>query len=171
MDRAALLARAAQWRNRGETVVFTNGCFDLLHIGHITLFEDAHRMGDHLVIGLNSDASVNRLKGPPRPIVGEKERARILAALASTDAIVIFEEDTPLAIIEALRPDVLIKGGEYTEATVVGGELVRSWGGRVAIVPTVAGFSTGNIVRKLSAGESPDTTVESAAPIPSQEKA
>ncbi len=170
VDRAGLLARAAQWRNRGETIVFTNGCFDLLHIGHITLFEDAHRMGDHLVIGLNSDASVRRLKGPRRPIVGEKERARILAALASTDAIVIFEEDTPLAMIEALRPDVLIKGGDYTEATVVGAELVRGWGGRVAIVPTVAGFSTGSIVQKLSATESP-AAVESAAPIPSQEEA
>ncbi len=128
VDRAGLLARAAQWRNRGETVVFTNGSFDLLHIGHITLLEDAHRMGDHLVIGLNSDASVERLKGPARPIVGEKERARILAALASTDAIVIFEEDTPLETIEALRPDVLIKGGDYTEATVVGAEMVRGWG-------------------------------------------
>ncbi len=152
VDRAGLVTRAAQWRSRGETVVFTNGCFDLLHVGHITLLEDAHRMGDHLVIGLNSDSSVQRLKGPTRPIVGEKERARILAALSSTDAIVIFEEDTPLATIEALRPDVLIKGGDYTEATVVGAELVRSWGGRVAIVPTVAGFSTTNIVRKLAAG-------------------
>ena len=155
VDRAGLVARAAQWRSRGETVVFTNGCFDLLHIGHITLLEDAHRMGDHLVIGLNSDDSVRRLKGPTRPIVGEKERARILAALASTDAIVIFDEDTPLETIAALRPDVLIKGGDYTEATVVGAELVHSWGGRVAIVPTVAGFSTTNIVKKLSANPKP----------------
>lgn len=151
VDRAALIARAAQWRARGETVVFTNGCFDLLHIGHIALLEDSHRMGDHLVIGINSDASVARLKGPARPIVGEKERARILAALASTDAIVIFEEDTPLATIEALRPDVLVKGGDYTEATVVGAQQVRAWGGRVAIVPTVAGFSTTNIVNRMTA--------------------
>ena len=165
VDQAGLVARAAQWRSRGETVVFTNGCFDLLHIGHITLLEDAHRMGDHLVIGLNSDDSVERLKGPTRPIVGEKERARILAALASTDAVVIFDEDTPLATIEALRPDVLVKGGDYTEATVVGAELVRGWGGRVAIVPTVAGFSTTNIVKKLSAN--PD----SRAVQNSQEKA
>jgi D-beta-D-heptose 7-phosphate kinase/D-beta-D-heptose 1-phosphate adenosyltransferase len=151
VDRAALVARAAQWRARGETIVFTNGCFDLLHIGHITLLEDSHRMGDHLVIGINSDASVRRLKGPARPIVGEKERARILAALASTDAVVVFEEDTPLATIEALRPDVLVKGGDYTESTVVGAEQVRSWGGRVAIVPTVAGFSTTNIVNRMTA--------------------
>ncbi len=153
VDRDGLIARAAQWRARGESIVFTNGCFDLLHIGHITLLEDAHRMGDRLVIGLNSDASARRLKGPTRPIVGENERARILAALASTDAIVIFDEDTPLATIEALRPDVLVKGGDYTEATVVGADLVRSWGGRVAIVPTVAGFSTTNIVRKMSGSE------------------
>lgn len=151
VDRAGLIARAAQWRNRGETIVFTNGCFDLLHVGHITLLEDAHRTAHHLVIGLNSDASVQRLKGPTRPIVGEKERARILAALASTDAIIIFDEDTPLATIEALRPDVLVKGGDYTEATVVGADLVHSWGGRVVIVPTVEGFSTTNIVQKLSA--------------------
>lgn len=150
VDRAALVTRADQWRHRGETIVFTNGCFDLLHIGHITLLEDAHRMGTRLVIGLNSDASVQRLKGSSRPIVGQSERARLLAALSSTDAVVIFDEDTPLETIEALRPDVLVKGGDYTEATVVGAELVRSWGGRVAIVPTVAGFSTTNIVSKLS---------------------
>ncbi len=153
VDRAGLIARAAQWRDRGETIVFTNGCFDLLHIGHITLLENAHRMGDHLVLGINSDASARRLKGPKRPLVGENERARILAALASTDAVVIFDEDTPLETIEALRPNVLVKGGDYTEATVVGADLIRSWGGRVAIVPTVAGFSTSNLVQKLSATE------------------
>jgi D-beta-D-heptose 7-phosphate kinase / D-beta-D-heptose 1-phosphate adenosyltransferase len=152
VDLAGLMARAAQWRDRGETIVFTNGCFDLLHIGHITLLENAHRMGDHLVVALNSDASAQRLKGPARPLVGEQERARILAALASTDAIVIFDEDTPLAVLEALRPQVLVKGGDYAEATVVGADLVRSWGGRVAIVPTVAGASTRSLVQKLSAG-------------------
>jgi D-beta-D-heptose 7-phosphate kinase/D-beta-D-heptose 1-phosphate adenosyltransferase len=161
VDRAGLIARAAQWRDRGETIVFTNGCFDLLHIGHITLLENAHRMGDHLVLGINSDASARRLKGSTRPIVGEKERARILAALASTDAIVIFDEDTPLATIEALRPNVLVKGGDYIEATVVGADMVRSWGGRVAIVPTVAGFSTTNLVQKLSVPADKGRTSES----------
>ncbi len=157
VDRAALAIRAAQWRNRGEKIVFTNGCFDLLHVGHITLLEDAHRMGDHLVVAINSDASVQRLKGPQRPIVGETERARVLAALASTDAIVIFDEDTPLETIRAVQPDVLVKGGDYTEATVVGADLVRERGGRVAIVPTVAGFSTTNIVRRMA-----DTSQEQA---------
>jgi D-beta-D-heptose 7-phosphate kinase/D-beta-D-heptose 1-phosphate adenosyltransferase len=152
VDLAGLMARAAQWRARGETIVFTNGCFDLLHIGHITLLENAHRLGDHLVLGINSDASARRLKGPGRPLVGEKERARILAALASTDAIVIFDEDTPVAILEALRPQVLVKGGDYTEATVVGADLVRGWGGRIVLVPMVAGASTSNLVQKLSAG-------------------
>ncbi|HEX4022545.1 MAG TPA: bifunctional D-glycero-beta-D-manno-heptose-7-phosphate kinase/D-glycero-beta-D-manno-heptose 1-phosphate adenylyltransferase HldE [Acidobacteriaceae bacterium] len=154
LSRPALLARAAQWRSRGQRVVFTNGCFDLLHIGHITLLQDAHRMGDRLVIGVNSDASVSRLKGPSRPIVRENERARILAALASTDAIVVFEEDTPVELIRLLQPDVLVKGGDYTEATVVGAADVRSWGGRVEIVPTVAGFSTTNLVQKMSASSS-----------------
>ncbi|MGH9616964.1 MAG: D-glycero-beta-D-manno-heptose-7-phosphate kinase [Acidobacteriaceae bacterium] len=152
VDQAGLMARAAQWRDHGETIVFTNGCFDLLHLGHITLLENAHRMGDRLVVGINSDTSARRLKGPSRPRVGENERARILAALASTDAIVVFDEDTPLSTIEALRPNVLVKGGDYTETTVVGADLVHSWGGRVAIVPTVAGFSTSNLVQKLSAG-------------------
>jgi D-beta-D-heptose 7-phosphate kinase/D-beta-D-heptose 1-phosphate adenosyltransferase len=114
---------------------------------------------------------VQRLKGPTRPIVGENERARILAALASTDAIVIFDEDTPLATIEALRPEVLVKGGDYTEATVVGADMVREWGGRVAIVPTVAGFSTSNIVQKLSANaEKHNTTRQPAAHNTPQEK-
>lgn len=166
VDRAGLMTRAAQWRARGESVVFTNGCFDLLHIGHITLLEDAHRMGDRLVVGLNSDASARRLKGATRPIVGENERARILAALASTDVVVIFEEDTPLAVIEALRPDVLVKGGDYTEATVVGAGVVRGWGGRVAIVPTVAGFSTTNIVRKMGGDASSHSSQVSAATKP-----
>jgi D-beta-D-heptose 7-phosphate kinase/D-beta-D-heptose 1-phosphate adenosyltransferase len=150
VNRADLAARAAQWRSRGESVVFTNGCFDLLHVGHITLLEDARRMGNHLVVGINSDASVQRLKGSARPIVGENERARLLAALASTDAIVIFHEDTPLETIRSIRPDVLVKGGDYHESTVVGAEEVRSWGGRVAIVPTVAGFSTAKTLEKVA---------------------
>jgi D-beta-D-heptose 7-phosphate kinase/D-beta-D-heptose 1-phosphate adenosyltransferase len=150
LSRAALLDRAAQWRARGQRIVFTNGCFDLLHIGHITLLQEAHRMGDRLVIGVNSDASVRRLKGPTRPIVPEAERAQVLAALASTDAIVIFEEDTPLQLLRLLQPEVLVKGGDYTVSTVVGAEEVRSWGGRVEIVPTVAGFSTSNLVQKIS---------------------
>jgi D-beta-D-heptose 7-phosphate kinase/D-beta-D-heptose 1-phosphate adenosyltransferase len=148
-DRIGL--RVAEWRASGETIVFTNGCFDLLHVGHITLLEDCRRFGSKLVLGLNADCSVSRLKGPTRPIVGERERARVMAALAAVDAVVLFDEDTPLELIRELRPDVLVKGGDYTIETVVGHEEVAAAGGRVEIIPTVEGFSTTNIVKKLTA--------------------
>ena len=147
----AARARVAEWRATGETIVFTNGCFDLLHVGHITLLEDCHRFGSKLILGLNADASVSRLKGPSRPIVAERERARVMAALASVDAVVLFADDTPLDLIRTLTPDVLVKGGDYTIDTVVGHELVQAAGGRVEIIPTVEGFSTTNIVKKLTA--------------------
>jgi D-beta-D-heptose 7-phosphate kinase/D-beta-D-heptose 1-phosphate adenosyltransferase len=150
LDLNRLLARAAEWRAAGHSIVFTNGCFDILHVGHIALLEQCRSFGDKVVVGINSDASVARLKGPRRPVVGEAERARVLAALAATDAVLAFDAPTPLDLIVALRPDVLVKGGDYTEASVVGAPEVRSWGGRVAIVPTVEGFSTTNIVRKLA---------------------
>jgi D-beta-D-heptose 7-phosphate kinase / D-beta-D-heptose 1-phosphate adenosyltransferase len=143
-----LAIRTAAWRAAGDRIVFTNGCFDLIHIGHITLLEDARREGDRLVVGINSDASVRGLKGPARPIVGERERARILAALAAVDAVVVFDDPTPLQLIETLRPDVIVKGGDYSEETVVGAKEVRAWGGRVKIVPTVEGFSTTKLIAK-----------------------
>ena len=151
LDRERALMRVAEWRASGETIVFTNGCFDLLHVGHITLLEDCRRFGSKLVLGLNSDASVSRLKGPTRPIIGERERAQVMAALAAVDAVVLFDEDTPLELIQALKPTVLVKGGDYRIETVVGHEDVIASGGRVEIVPTVEGFSTTNIVKKLSA--------------------
>jgi D-beta-D-heptose 7-phosphate kinase / D-beta-D-heptose 1-phosphate adenosyltransferase len=147
----SLRARAAAWRSTGQTVVFTNGCFDLLHIGHITLLEQARREGHRLVVAVNSDASVRGLKGPARPIVGERERARILAALAAVDAVVIFDEATPLRVVEILRPDVIVKGGDYNEENIVGAKEVRSWGGRVKIVPIVEGFSSTNLILKAMA--------------------
>jgi D-beta-D-heptose 7-phosphate kinase/D-beta-D-heptose 1-phosphate adenosyltransferase len=153
LDGERLARRVAEWRAAGETIVFTNGCFDLLHVGHVTLLEECHMLGSKLVLGLNSDASVCRLKGPTRPVVGEKERARVMAALAAVDAVVVFEEDTPLELIRSVRPDVLVKGGDYSVETVVGHEDVIAAGGRVEIVPTVKGFSTTNIVRKLKASE------------------
>jgi len=145
-----LKGRVSAWRSAGQSVVFTNGCFDLLHIGHITLLEDARREGDRLIVAINSDASVSGLKGPSRPIVGEKERGRVLAALAAVDAVVVFDEPTPLKLIEAVRPDVIVKGGDYNEETVVGAREVRSWGGRVKIVPTVEGFSTTRLIAKAT---------------------
>jgi D-beta-D-heptose 7-phosphate kinase / D-beta-D-heptose 1-phosphate adenosyltransferase len=151
LDLERIKLRVAEWRASGETIVFTNGCFDLLHVGHITLLEDCRRFGSKLVLGLNADASVCRLKGPTRPIVSERERARVMAALAAVDAVVLFEEDTPLELIRALKPNVLVKGGDYTIETVVGHEDVLANGGRVEIIPTVEGFSTTNIVKKLTA--------------------
>jgi D-beta-D-heptose 7-phosphate kinase / D-beta-D-heptose 1-phosphate adenosyltransferase len=143
-----LLGRVAAWRSAGQKVVFTNGCFDLLHVGHIMLLEKARHEGDRLIVAINSDSSVRALKGTARPIVGERERAQVLAALAAVDAVVIFSEETPLQLIEMLRPDVIVKGGDYTEESVVGAVQVRAWGGRVKIVPIVEGFSTTKLIEK-----------------------
>ena len=155
LDLERVTKRAAEWRASGETIVFTNGCFDLLHVGHITLLEDCRRFGSKLILGLNTDASVSRLKGPSRPIVGERERAKVMSALAAVDAVVLFDEDTPLELIRALKPNVLVKGGDYSVETVVGHEDVIASGGRVEIVPTVEGFSTTNIVKKMAEGAQP----------------
>lgn len=149
LTREQLLARVTDWRAAGESIVFTNGCFDLLHVGHVTLMEDCRRFGSKVVLGLNTDASVQRLKGPMRPVVGERDRARVMAALGAVDAVTFFDEDTPLELIQVLSPDVLVKGGDYTVQTVVGHEHVLAAGGRVEIVPIVEGFSTTGIVRKL----------------------
>ena len=146
-----LMARVADWRSRGFQVVLTNGCFDLLHIGHIALLEQARRAGDRLIVAVNSDSSVRRLKGPERPLVREQDRARILAAMAAVDAVVVFDESTPLRLIEVIRPDVLVKGGDYTEDEVVGAAEVRGWGGRVELVPLVAGCSTTNLIERSCA--------------------
>lgn len=141
---------ARRWREqqRGR-VVFTNGVFDLLHPGHVDVLLGARRAGDHLVVGLNSDASVRRLKGPERPVRTEAERAYVLAALAMVDCVVVFEEDTPLELIRQLRPDVLVKGGDYSESTIVGAPDVRGWGGEVIVIPLTPGQSTTSIIRKL----------------------
>ncbi len=151
LDLDHLLVRLAEWRANGERIVFTNGCFDILHVGHITLLEQCREFGDKVVIGVNSDASVKGLKGPTRPVVGERDRARVLAALGSTDAVVIFDEATPAELIRQVRPDVLVKGGDYTAATIVGADEVTTWGGRVEIVPTVIGVSTTNTIHKMTA--------------------
>jgi len=151
LDWERLERRVAEWRAAGESIVFTNGCFDLLHVGHITLLEDCRRFGSKLVLGLNSDASICGLKGPSRPIVGERERLRVMAALAAVDAVVLFAEETPLELIKLVKPDVIVKGGDYVAESVVGFAEVTASGGRVEIVPTVEGFSTTNLVKKMSA--------------------
>jgi len=136
-------------KRSGKRIVFTNGCFDLLHVGHVKYLQKARSFGDLLILGLNSDSSIRRLKGEKRPLIGEDERAHILAALDCIDYVLIFEEDTPLRVISALRPDVLVKGGDYTLDGVVGRELVESYGGRVELVSFVDGKSTTNIIEKV----------------------
>lgn len=143
-------AEAARWRAAvGGRVVFTNGVFDLLHPGHVDVLTAARAQGDALVVGVNSDASVRRLKGPERPIRTHAERAYVLAGLEAVDAVVVFEQDTPLELILALRPDVLVKGGDYTPESVVGRREVEGWGGSVVIVPLTPGQSTTSIIEKL----------------------
>ncbi|MEP9351162.1 D-glycero-beta-D-manno-heptose-7-phosphate kinase [Xanthobacter sp. KR7-225] len=138
----------AEWRAAGARVVFTNGCFDLLHPGHVALLEAAAREGDRLVVALNTDASVKRLKGEGRPVQDEAARARVMGALRCVDLVVLFDEDTPLRLIETLRPDVLVKGADYREDEVVGADVVKAHGGRVALVPLVEGRSTSALVAK-----------------------
>lgn len=151
VDLATARRKAREVRQAGGKVVFTNGCFDILHYGHAHLLQFARRQGDFLVLGLNTDASVRRQKGESRPLVPEAERAHMLALYPFVDLVVLFDEDTPLRLIEAVRPDVLVKGGDYTPETVVGRELVESAGGRVAICPRLEGLSTTGIVRRMLA--------------------
>lgn len=142
---------AAAWRRQGFSVAFTNGCFDILHAGHVSLIQQARATADRLILGLNSDASVRRLKGAGRPVNGERDRALILSALAAVDLVVIFEEDTPLTLIERLKPDVLVKGADYTVETVVGAEVVLKAGGRVVLAELVPGKSTTNTIARMAA--------------------
>lgn len=146
---------ASAWREgQSPPVVFTNGVFDLLHPGHVDVLLGARAEGASLVVGLNSDASVQRLKGPSRPVRSQAERAYVLAALGMVDVVVVFEQDTPAALIERLRPDVIVKGGDYTPETIVGADFVQQRGGRVVVIPLVPGQSTTRIIHKLQAGGS-----------------
>ena len=139
---------------RDGRVVFTNGCFDILHRGHVTYLEQARLLGDALVVGVNTDASVARLKGPGRPLMREGERALILAALSSVTAVTLFDEDTPGELIAALRPDVLVKGGDYTPEDIVGADAVEQGGGRVVVIPYVEGHSTTALIQRLRESDS-----------------
>jgi D-beta-D-heptose 7-phosphate kinase/D-beta-D-heptose 1-phosphate adenosyltransferase len=144
-----LIARIKLWKSQGQRIVFTNGCFDLLHAGHVTYLEAARKTGDKLILGLNTDRSVSALKGPSRPVIQEADRARVLAALEAVDAVILFDEETPLTLINAIRPDVIVKGSDYSEDQVVGGAEVKSWGGKVALIDVVPGRSTSRIIDKL----------------------
>jgi D-beta-D-heptose 7-phosphate kinase/D-beta-D-heptose 1-phosphate adenosyltransferase len=149
LERGAAARRVRAAQRRGERVVFTNGCFDLLHIGHVRSLAQARGLGDHLIVGVNTDASVRRLKGAGRPVVPARQRAEMLAALAAVDWVVLFGEDTPLRLIRAIRPDILAKGGDWTLDSIVGAEDVRSWGGRVVRLRQVSGVRTSQIVDQL----------------------
>jgi rfaE bifunctional protein nucleotidyltransferase chain/domain len=144
-----LLRERARWREDGLRVAFTNGCFDLLHPGHVALLERARAEGDRLVVAINSDASVRALKGPSRPLLPETERAEALRALEAVDRVVVYDEPTPLEVIEVLRPDVLVKGADWPLDAIVGREVVEGGGGRVVRVPLVDGRSTTQLVERI----------------------
>ena len=149
LEREALRNKLEALRKKGKKIAFTNGCFDILHVGHVRYLREAKKTADVLVLALNSDSSVRSIKGEKRPLVTENERAEVLAALEFIDFITIFEESTPLELIKYLKPDILIKGGDWPEEKVVGREEVKKWGGRVAIIPEVEGKSTTSIVEKI----------------------
>ncbi len=150
-----LETRVEQYRRQGKRIVFTNGCFDLLHIGHVSYLEEAAAQGDILIVGLNSDTSVASLKGPSRPVIGERDRAAMLASLRCVDHVIVFAEPTPHRLLRALRPDVLVKGGTYRPEEVVGREVVESYGGRVYLADVVAGVSTTDILKSLTDSAAP----------------
>jgi len=139
----------AAWQTEGEQVVFTNGCFDIVHLGHIDYLEKARNLGDKLVLGLNTDASVSRIKGPLRPVVNQYARARLMASLAFIDMVVLFDEPTPQGLIEALTPNILVKGNDYSVEQIVGAPYVISKGGSVQTIPLVEGYSTTALIEKI----------------------
>jgi rfaE bifunctional protein nucleotidyltransferase chain/domain len=150
VDRAAAARWVQELRAQGQKVVFTNGCFDLLHPGHVHYLEEARALGDALIVGVNTDASAARLnKGPGRPLTPEADRARVLAALACVDRVVLFDEDTPLELITALQPDILVKGGDYQLHEIVGREIVLARGGQVVALPFLPGYSTSALLERL----------------------
>jgi D-beta-D-heptose 7-phosphate kinase/D-beta-D-heptose 1-phosphate adenosyltransferase len=150
---SALKKILRQLRRKNKKIIFTNGCFDLLHRGHVEYLKRAKSLGDALIIGLNSDESVKRLKGKSRPVNNLDDRAEVLAGLECVDLVTIFDEDTPLDLIGALRPDVLVKGADWKNNEIVGSELVRSYGGKVALVRYLKGYSTTSLLKKISAAK------------------
>lgn len=148
-EQAHLQQLLAAWRAASQKIVFTNGCFDIVHLGHIDYLEKAKLKGDKLVVGLNSDVSVRRLKGESRPIISEYPRARMLAAFVFVDAVIIFQEDTPLSLIKSIQPDILTKGDDYTPENIVGADFVIDKGGKVETIALVKGYATSQIIAKI----------------------
>src|SRR6218665_1295368 len=147
-----LLSRIAQWQNANEKIVFTNGCFDILHIGHVSLINQCKKFGDRVIVGVNADTSVKKLKGETRPVNNENDRALLLASLQNVDAVIVFEEETPFNLITQILPDVLVKGGDYKLSEILGASEVLANGGSVEIVPLVQGKSTTGIIEQLEIG-------------------
>lgn len=152
LSRPQAVDRVNQWRVDGQQIVFTNGCFDIIHLGHIDYLEKARALGHRLILGLNTDASVSCIKGPLRPVVNEYARARLMAALEFVDAVTLFGEETPLDLIRDIRPDVLVKGDDYTVQTIVGADFVLTNGGRVETIALVPGYSTTALIERIKAG-------------------
>ena len=148
-DIEELKRRLAQWRVKSDRIVFTNGCFDILHVGHLHTLKESIQLGDKLIVGLNSDASVSRLKGKERPVVNQLDRSEMLAALEMVDAVIIFEDDTPEELIQMIKPDVLCKGGDWSIENIVGGDFVKSYGGQVVSIPFVQGYSSSSLINKI----------------------
>jgi D-glycero-beta-D-manno-heptose 1-phosphate adenylyltransferase len=148
-SREDLLRQVQTWKRAGSRLVFSNGCFDILHMGHVDYLEKARALGDKLIIGVNTDASVSRLKGPSRPLQDEMSRARIMASLLFTDAVVLFDEETPYELIKAILPDILVKGDDYAVENIVGYDVVIKNGGQVKTIELVKGYSTTNVVAKI----------------------
>lgn len=149
IPRESLLLQMNRWKFLQKKIVFTNGCFDILHAGHLDLLTKAAAMGDVLLVGINSDDSVRRLKGPERPVNDEAFRASMLASMSMVDGVTVFDEDTPGELIASILPDILVKGGDYKPEDVVGGETVTGHGGRVEIIPLLEGYSTTDLIRRI----------------------
>lgn len=152
LSREDAIRQADQWRSEGQRIVFTNGCFDIVHLGHIDYLEKARNLGDRMILGLNTDASVSCIKGPMRPVVNEYARARLMAALEFVDAVTLFGEPTPLELIEAVKPDILVKGNDYTVNTIVGADFVLARGGKVETIELVPGYSTTKLIERIKQG-------------------
>ena len=153
VDIEATKKQITEWQNAGDKVVFTNGCFDILHVGHVDYLEKARNLGQKLVLGLNTDASVSRIKGPLRPVCNEFSRSRVIASLAFVDLVVFFDEETPLELISSLKPNILVKGDDYTIENIVGADIVIANGGEVKTIPLVVGYSTSKVIKNILAAE------------------
>jgi D-glycero-beta-D-manno-heptose 1-phosphate adenylyltransferase len=152
LSREEIADVAEELRSQGKKIVFTNGCFDILHVGHVRYLQAASQLGDVLIVGLNTDVSVRKLKGPSRPVNNENDRAEVLLGLACVDYVTLFGESTPEAVMELIKPDVHVKGGDYTEDQLPEAKIVRAYGGEVIIIPLVEGKSTTNIIKKINTG-------------------